>query len=69
MTSENRVIIAGQDKKQDVNIIIPIFAVPRKLIQRYKNLSDYSSQVYSLVFHIFHCVSKPNFISKLSMGQ
>ena len=38
MTSEPRVTIDRYDKKQYLDIIIPIFVVPRKLMQKYKAL-------------------------------
>ena len=34
--SETRVTIARYDKKQDLDIIIPTFVVPKKLMLRYK---------------------------------
>ena len=43
MTSETTFTIARHDKKQDLDIIIPTFVVPRKLMQRYKTLIDCSS--------------------------
>ena len=34
MTSKTRVTIAKHDKKRDLEMIIPTFVVPRKLMQR-----------------------------------
>ena len=49
MTSETTVTIAKHDKKQDLDIIILTFVVPRKVIQRYKALIDCGSLVTSLL--------------------
>ena len=51
MISETRVTIDRYDKKQDLDIVIPTFGVPRKLMQKRKDLIDCgslgTSQVYS----------------------
>ena len=48
MTSETRVTIAKHDKKLDLDIIIPTFVVPRKLIKKYKILYECSNVGTSL---------------------
>ena len=49
MIFETRVTIARYGEKQDLDIIIPTFGVPRKLMQKCKALIDCGSlgQVYS----------------------
>ena len=49
MTSETTVTIARRDNKKDLDIIIPTFVVPKKLIQRYKAFFDCGSLVTSLL--------------------
>ena len=49
MTSKTTATIARHDKKQDLDIIIPTFVVPKTLIQRYKALIACGSLVTCLI--------------------
>ena len=64
MISETRVTIARYGKKQDLDIVIPTFVVPRKLMQKRKDLIDCGSLGTSLLsyFHILKYASRPSLL-------